>query len=166
MEVLHTDSWRADGSCSRIACVCVGMTRWLVDALCVDVDQCNQYAKTKKKKKHLPRCACVCACVQICCMQTQISVNKKTKQKNLLVGRGGGQSVQTCCVCVDADRGRECLGSWTHCVCMQMDCVWTRMSVKKKQKSTYLAMVTGHMSIQLHCVQTCWRADTDDCEEK
>ena len=29
-----------------------------------------------------------------------------------------------------------------------------------------VAMVTGHMSIQLRCVQTRWRADTDDYEEK
>ena len=69
------------GHCSRIARVCIGMTCWLADALCVDVDQCNEYAKTKKKKKHLPRCGCMCACVQICCVQTQISVNKKNKTK-------------------------------------------------------------------------------------
>ena len=42
MEMLHTDSWRVDGSCSRMACVCVGMTCWLADALCADVDQCNE----------------------------------------------------------------------------------------------------------------------------
>ena len=60
----------------------------------------------------------------------------------------------------DVDRGHG------HLVCMRMDYWWMQMSIKKKQKSTYLAMVTGHMSIWLHCVQTHWRADMDDCEEK
>ena len=56
----------------------------------------------------------------------------------------------------DADEGRG------HLVCVRMDYRQTQMSIKKKQRSTYLAMVTRHMSVRLSCVQTRWRVDTDD----
>ena len=74
-----------------------------------------------------------CVCMQMDCVQTQISVNKKTKQKKLTGEKGWwAERADLLHVCVDADRGRGCLGSRTHCVCMQMDCVRTQMSVKKK----------------------------------
>ena len=86
------------------------------------------------------------ACMQICCVQTQISVNKKTKQKKLTGGKGWWAKhadLLCVCVCVDVDGGCECLGSRTRYVCMQMDCVWTQMSVKKKKKEKNLLVGWG-----------------------
>ena len=65
---------------------------------------------------------------RIRCMRTQISVNKKQKRKNILMGRGGRHSVCMSCVCMrtwmgdvdilrvraDADAGRG------HLVCVWM----------------------------------------------
>ena len=83
------------------------------------------------------------------------------------------ECVHVLCVHADVDGGRRHLvcvcghgwGTWTPCVRAD-GLLWMQMSIKKKQKSTYLAMVTGHMSIRLHCMQTRWHADMDDCEEK
>ena len=56
-------------------------------------------------------------------------------------------------------------GTWTPCV--RADGLLVDADeYKKKQKSTYFAMITRHMSIQLHCMQTRWCVDMDDCEEK
>ena len=101
---------------------------------------------------------CVCVCVQVCCVRMQISVNKRSqKEKNLL-------SWWTQCtdvVCVDADGGRGHVGTWTHCMSMQMDCVQMQISVKKKRKEKKLTY--RHVDVlRVHCMRKCWCADVDD----
>ena len=71
------------------------------------------------------------------------------------MGTGGGQSVRTCCVCVDADGGRGCLGSRTHCVCMQMDCVQTQISVNKKTKQKKLTGEKGWWAERADLLRVC-----------
>ena len=84
-----------------------------------------------------------CVCMRMDCLQTQINVNKKQKRKNLLMGRGGRQSVFLR-VHADVDGGRGRVGTRTRCVCVRMDCLRTQISVNKKQKRKNLLMGSGH----------------------
>ena len=79
--------------------------------------------------------------------------------------------MRTCCVCVDADGGRGCLGSRTRCVCMQMDCVQTQIRVNKKTKQKKLTGEKGWWAERADLLRVCvdadgLRADVDECKEK
>ena len=73
----------------------------------------------------------------------------------------------------DVDGGRRHLvcacgrrwGTWTPCV--RADGLLVDADEYKQKTKNYLPC-NGYraMSIRLRCVQTRWRADTDDCEEK
>ena len=62
-----------------------------------------------------------CVCMRMDCLQTQINVNKKQKRKNLLMGRGGRQSVFLR-VHADVDGGHRHLA----CACGRGWGTWAR----------------------------------------
>ena len=101
---------------------------------------------------------------------------EKKKKKNLLVGMQVGwmwMMVVVECVHADVDGGRRHLvcacgrgwGTWTPCV--HADGLLVDADEYKEKTKNYLPC-NGYraMSIRLHCVQTRWHVDTNDCEEK
>ena len=66
------------------------------------------------------------------------------------------ERVHVLCMHADVDGGRRHLacacghgwGTWTPCVCVD-GLLWMQMSIKKKQKSTYLHQGTGEEMIFL-----------------
>ena len=76
------------------------------------------------------------------------------------VDDGGGGA----CACLACACGRG-WGTWTPCV--HADGLLVDADEYKEKRKNYLPC-NGYraMSIWLCCVQTCWRVDMDDCEEK
>ena len=78
---VRAEDWHADGSCSGIVCVCIGMTRWRAGA-----DQ----RKEKERKKHthlgVGIIGVVRACGELACRCGSASrKNKKKKEKHTWV---------------------------------------------------------------------------------
>ena len=115
------------------------------DGLCADADEC------KEKKKKL-----TCRLGKVAMAGQMWMVNAG----GVDVDDGGGGA----CACLACACGRG-WGTWTPCV--HADGLLVDADEYKEKRKNYLPC-NGYraMSIRLRCVQTCWRVDMDDCEEK